>query len=72
MLKEVAAAGVFVQRMGTRERDTAWQNVAKLLNVVDGFNFTRRAIRDRYNNLAKKLKAKLAREVRESGVEMME
>ena len=27
------------------------------LNVVDGFNVTPRAIRDRYNNLAKKLKA---------------
>ena len=66
MLKEVAAEGVFVQRMGTRDWGTAWQNVAKLLNVVDGFNVTPRAIRDRYN-LAKKLKAKLAREVRESG-----
>ena len=67
MLKEVAAEGVFVQRMGTGERGTAWQNVAKLLNVIDGFNVTPRAIRDRYNNLAKKLMAKLAREVRESG-----
>ena len=53
MLKEVATGG-FVQRMSSGEPGTAWQNVAKFLNGVNGFCVTPRAIRDKHSNPAKK------------------
>ena len=67
MLKEVAAEGVLTNKVGSRERGAAWQNVAISLTTIHGFGVTARSLRDRHNILSKKLKAKLGKEVRESG-----
>ena len=67
MLKEVAAEGVFDSKPGSRERGTSWQKVANKLNSLPQFSVNSRSIRDRFNNISRKLKAKLSRESNESG-----
>lgn len=67
MLKEVAGLGVFDSKPGSRERGTAWQNVANKLNSLPNFTVNSRAVRDRFNTISRKLKAKLTREANESG-----
>ena len=59
MLKEVAGEGVFNSKPGRRERGGSWQFAKFTVNA--------RAVRDRFNNISKKLKAKLAKEATESG-----
>ena len=67
MLKEVAAEGVFDSKPGSRERGTSWQKVANKQNSLPQFSVNSRSIRDRFNNISRKLKAKLSRESNESG-----
>ena len=67
MLKEVAGLGVFDSKPRSRERGTAWQNVANKLNSLPNFTVNRRAVRDRFNTISRKIKAKLTREANESG-----
>lgn len=67
MLKEVAAEGVFDSKPGSRDRSSSWQKVANKLNSLPQFSMNSRAIRDRFNNISRKLKAKLSRESNESG-----
>ena len=67
MLKEVAGLGVFNSKPGSREKCTAWQNVANKLNSLPNFTVNSRAVRDRFNTISRKLKAKLTREANESG-----
>ena len=67
MLKEVAGEGVFNSKPGSRERGGSWQVVANKLNSLPQFTVNARAVRDRFNNISKKLKAKLAKEATESG-----
>ena len=67
MLKEVATEGVFDSKPGSRERGTSWQKVANKLNSLPQFSVNSRSIRDRFNNISRKLKAKLSRESNESG-----
>ena len=65
----MAAKGVFNHKQGSRERGSAWQRAASTLCTQEGnFNtVTARSVRDRFNVLAKKLRAKLSREEKESG-----
>ena len=67
LLKEVAGEGVFNSKPGSRERGGSWQVVANKLNSLPQFTVNARAVRDRFNNISKKLKAKLAKEATESG-----
>ena len=58
-------------RKSTVARGTKWEEVAKNLNKIKQiyFKVDKRAVRDRYNLLAKELRKKLKREKKESGVE---
>lgn len=67
MLKEVSSEGVMAFKYKSQERGKAWDKVAESLNCYEGFSVTAKSIRDRYNILQKKLKAKNAQEERESG-----
>ena len=67
MLTAVAGEGVFHTKPGSRKRGSAWQAVADILNChANEFNFSQRSVRDRFNVLAKKVKAKLSKEEKES------
>ena len=50
-----------------RERGSAWDVVAKTLNCQKEFSVNQRSLRDRFSTLARKVKAKLAKEERASG-----
>ena len=52
-------------------RGTKWEEVAENVNKIKQiyFKVDKRAVRDRYNLLAKELRKKLKREKKESGVE---
>ena len=67
LLRAVAGEGVFRNnKAGSRERGALWQNVASAL-VAESLSVTVRSVRDRYNILAKKWRAKIRREEKESG-----
>ena len=59
--------GVFQWKHGSRERGSAWDVVAKNLNCQKEFSVNQRSLRDRFNTLARKVKAKLAKEKKASG-----
>ena len=67
LLRAIGAEGVFINnKAGSRERGVRWQNVASAL-VEEALPVTLRSVRDRYNGLAKKWRAKVASEAKESG-----
>ena len=67
LLRTIAAEGIFVNtKAGSRERGAAWMNVASAL-VAESLTVTARSVRDRYHILARKWKAKVAAEEKESG-----
>ena len=67
LLRAMAAEGVFVNsKAGSRKRGAAWANVVSAL-LAENIQVTSRAARDRYQNLAGKLKAKMSRQEKESG-----
>ena len=59
MLKEVAGEGVFDSKPGSKERGSSWQLVANKLNSLPQFTVNARAVRDRFNNISKKIKSKV-------------
>ena len=69
MLTAMAGEGVFDAKVGSRQRGTTWKIVAANLNChsAQGFNVNQRSVGDRFNILAKRVKAKLSKEERESG-----
>ena len=69
MLTAMAGEGVFDAKVGSRQRGTTWKIVAANLNChsAQGFNVNQRSVRDQFNILAKRVKAKLSKEERESG-----
>ena len=67
LLTAMAGEGVFQWKHGSRERGSAWDVVAKNLNCQKEFSVNQRSLRDRFNTLARKVKAKLAKEERASG-----
>ena len=67
MFRENIGEGVFDHKSGSRERGTAWQNVAANLNAHDGFLLTDRVARDRVTNLLKKFSAQNNSEKKLSG-----
>ena len=75
LLKQIAAEGVLTHKQISKERGTKWQKVADNISVSVGHDLTSRAARDRYNMVAKKYRARMAREERatgEGGEEMTE
>ena len=67
LLRTIAAEGIFVNtKAGSRERGAAWLNVASAL-MAESLTVTARSVRDRYHILAKKWKAKVGAEEKESG-----
>ena len=67
MFRENIGEGVFDHKSGSRERGTAWQNVAANLNALDGFLLTARVVRDRVTNLLKKISVQNNSEKKLSG-----
>ena len=67
LLTAMAGEGVFEWKHGSRERGSAWDVVAKNLNCQKEFSVNQRSLRDRFNTLARKVKAKLAKEERATG-----
>ena len=75
LLKQIAAEGVLTHKQGSKERGTKGQKVADNISVSVGHDLTSRAVRDRYNMVAKKYRARMAREeraTREGGEELTE
>ena len=66
-LREVAAEGLLIKKEKSRERGAGWQTVANNLNPIFDTELTSRSVRDHYNNLSSKHKARLAREMRATG-----
>lgn len=67
LLRAMAAEGIFVStKAGSRERGSAWLNVASALEA-EAVTVTARSVRDRYHILARKWKAKVGAEEKESG-----
>ena len=66
LLKEIAAEGVMSQRQRSREHGTQWQKFAGNISAL-GQEVTSRAVRDHYNVMAKKHRARMAREERSTG-----
>ena len=67
LFKEVISEGVFSQKSGSRERGQSWQNVATILNLLDGFDVTSRSVRDRVTYSLKKFSAKNNSDVKATG-----
>ena len=57
MFCEVIGEWLFDRKSRSRECGTWWQNVATILNAIDGFILTARVVRDRVINLLKKFSA---------------
>ncbi len=66
LLREVAAEGVLTHKLRSKERGTLWQTVAIKMNAL-GDEVTSRSVRDHYNNMSKKYRARMAREERSTG-----
>lgn len=66
-LKEVAAAGLSIKKEKSKERGLGWQTVANNLYPVFDTKLTPKLVRDHYNRLSKKHKARLAREMLRKG-----
>ena len=67
LLKQIAAEGVLTHKQGSKERGTKWQKVADNISVSVGHDLTSRAVRGPYNMVAKKYRARMAREERATG-----
>ena len=66
LLKEVAAEGVLTHKLRSKERGTLWQAIAIKMNAL-GDEVTSRSVRDHYNNMSKKYRARIVREERSTG-----
>ena len=68
LLKEIAAEGVMSNKPRSRERGHGmqWQRVADNITAL-GQGVTSRAVRDHYNVMAKKYRARMAQEERSTG-----
>ena len=66
LLKEIAAEGVMSNKPWSRERGMQWQRVANNISVL-GQGVTLQAVRDHYNVMAKRYRAKMAQEERSTG-----
>ncbi|CAB3987068.1 Hypothetical predicted protein [Paramuricea clavata] len=66
LLKEIAAEGVMSNKPRSRERGMQWQRIADNITAL-GQGVTSRAVRDHYNVMAKKYRARMAQEERSTG-----
>ena len=66
LLKEIAAEGVMSNKPWSRERGMQWQRVADNITAL-GQGVTSQAVRDHYNVMAKKYRARMAQEERSTG-----
>lgn len=66
LLKEVSAEGVLTHKLRSKERGTLWQTIAIKMNAL-GDEVTPRSVRDHYNNMSRKYRARMAREERTTG-----
>ena len=64
ILKKGPAEGVFMQKQKSGVRGVGWQTVADHLNSLLGFEITGRSVRYHFCMLAKKHRARMAREER--------
>ena len=72
LLEEIATEGVLTHKQRSKERGAKWQKVADNISVSVGHDLTSRAARDHYNMVAKKYRARMAREERATGGSSME
>ena len=75
LLKQIATEGVLTHKQRSKQRGTKRQKVADNISVSVGHDLTSGAARDRYNMVAKKYRARMAREERatvEGGEELTE
>ena len=72
LCREIFAVNVFSgTKRGTAARGAKWEKVAENLNKQQDvfFKVDKRAVRDRYNNLARELRKKIKNEEKASGIE---
>ena len=69
-LRDVRASDLYETRKGSPERGTLWDQIAARLNSLTDpkFNVNKRSLRDRFNLLMSKFKAKNREEERASGI----
>ena len=70
LLKEMGGQGIFEYKAGSPEKGGVWQVIASNLNCRnDLFDvLTSRGVRDRFTLLARKYKAKMSKEIKNSGI----
>ena len=68
MIREIFTQKPWEYRKKSSERSTAWDTIAHVLNLLDGFNLSQRSIRNRYKTRVKKYKHKKSAEERASGI----
>ena len=69
-VREVLHLAPWLHRYGTTERGEVWSKIADNLNAVEkpSFKVTQRSVRDRYSQMEKNHKTKVAHEERASGI----
>ena len=68
LIKELFSAGPWEHPSGRSQRGTAWEDVARVLNLLKGFFVNQRSVRDRYNTLITKYRHKRSKEENASGI----
>ena len=58
LIREILTQKPWEYRSKSQERGQVWDNIAYVLNLLDGFMVNQRFIRDRYKTLATKYKQK--------------
>ena len=67
-MREVLGKSILLHKPGSQERGQGCQKVADTLNLIDGFFFTGRAVRDKIMALIKKYIFMINKEKTETGI----
>ena len=67
-MREVLGKSILLHKAGSQERGQGWQKVADTLNLIDGFFFTGRAVRDKIMALIKKYRFMINKEKTQTGI----
>ena len=68
LIKEMFSSRPWEYPSGSSQRGAAWEEIATVLNLLDGFFVNQRSVRDRYNNLVSKYVQKRNSEEKASGI----
>ena len=72
LCREAILVQPYGYKQSTRERGNAWTRIAEVLNTIEEpkFYVTQRGVRERFNLLVSRFKAKTSDEIRKSGIDV--